>query len=78
MYTRGIELPIEYALLLTKVLNPFKSVLESFVIIFSWFSAVEVTVNLLISLKSNKVPNNVYRAITKVFMLILLNTTFYV
>jgi hypothetical protein len=45
---------------LTKVLYPFKSILESFVIVFSWFSVVEVAVNLVKSIKSNEVPNNVH------------------
>ena len=60
MYTRGIELPIEHMQVLTKVLYPFKSILESFVIVFLWFGAVEVAVNLAKSIKSNKVPNNIY------------------
>ena len=60
VYTKGIELPIEHTQVLTKVPYPFKSILESFVIVFSWFSAVEVAVNLAKSIKSNKVPNNVH------------------
>ena len=60
VYTRGIELPVEHAQALTKVLYPFKSILESFVIVFLWFGAVEVAVNLAKSIKSNEVPNNVH------------------
>ena len=50
-----------------------------FAVIFgSWLGAVEVAINLLPSIRSNIVPNDVNHSIDKVLMPIILDAAFYV